>query len=128
MSLSIKDARLVGQINDHGKPVLLVCPKMASGNCSDEDWGAAGPARIFSIGVCVASGKDGIAYPSKTANLDSTTPTELDNAKANCAKLAPPPVWLTMSPGPVDPCPANSTTLNFFPRGDTAHLHMTPVI
>lgn len=117
----------MGQINEHGKPVLLVFPKMASGNWSDEDWGSAGPACIFSIGVCLATGKDGIAYPIKTANLGGTTPTDLDNAKANCAKLAAPPVWLTMSPGPVDPCPADPTTLNFFPWGDTAHLHMTPV-
>jgi hypothetical protein len=27
----------------------------------------------------------------------------------------------------VDPCPADPRTLNFFPWGDTAHLHMTPV-
>ena len=32
-----------------------------------------------------------------------------------------------MSPGPVDACPPNPQTLNFFPWGDTAHLHMTPV-
>ena len=32
-----------------------------------------------------------------------------------------------MSPGPVDPCPTDPKTLNFFPSGDTAHLHMTPV-
>jgi hypothetical protein len=127
MNLSLKDARLVANINELGKPVLLVFPKMASGNWSDEDWGSAGPACIFSIGVCVATGKDGIAYPIKTANLGGTTPIDLRNAKANCAKLAGPPVWLTMSPGPVDPCPANPTTLNFFPWGDTAHLHMTPV-
>jgi hypothetical protein len=127
MNLSLKDATLVANINERGKPVLLVFPKMASGNWSDEDWGSAGPACIFSIGVCVATGKDGIAYPIKTANLGGTTPADLGNAKANCAKLAAPPVWLTMSPGPVDPCPADPTTLNFFPWGDTAHLHMTPV-
>jgi len=127
MNLSLKDATLVANINERGKPVLLVFPKMASGNWSDEDWGSAGPACIFSIGVCVATGKDGIAYPIKAANLGGTTPADLGNAKANCAKLAAPPVWLTMSPGPVDPCPTNPTTLNFFPWGDTAHLHMTPV-
>jgi|CZKD01.1.fsa_nt_gi hypothetical protein len=127
MNLSLKDATLVANINERGKPVLLVFPKMASGNWSDEDWGSAGPACIFSIGVCVATGKDGIAYPIKTANLGGTTPADLANAKANCAKLAAPPVWLTMSPGPVDPCPPNPTKLNFFPGGDTAHLHMTPV-
>jgi hypothetical protein len=127
MNLSLKDATLVANINERGKPVLLVFPKMASGNWSDEDWGSAGPACLFSIGVCIAAGKDGIAYPIKTGNLGGTTPAELGDAKANCAKLAAPPVWLTMSPGPVDPCPADSTKLNFFPGGDTAHLHMTPV-
>ena len=127
MSIPLKNAKLVPMISDRGTPVLLVYPQMASGNWSDEDWGAAGPACIFSIGVCIAAGKDGIAYPIKTASLGGTTIADLANAKANCAKLAAPPVWLTMSPGPVDPCPADPQTLNFFPWGDSAHLHMTPV-
>ncbi len=127
MNISLKDARLEAKINDRGKPVVLVFPKMASGNWSDEDWGSAGPACIFSIGVCIATGKDGIAYPIKTANLGGTTLKDLASAKTNCGKLSAAPVWLTMSPGPVDPCPANPTTLDFFPEGDTAHLHMTPV-
>ena len=127
MAMPLANAKLVANVSDQGTPVLLVFPQMATGNWSDEDWGSAGPACIFSIGVCIATGKDGIAYPIKTANLGGTTPADLSNAKANCAKLAAPPVWLTMSPGPVDPCPANPTTLNFFPWGDTAHLHMTPV-
>jgi hypothetical protein len=127
MSMALKEAKLVTTVSDRGVPTLLVYPKMAAGNWSDEDWGSAGPACIFAIGVCVASGKDGIAYPIKTANLGGTTLADLGNPKANCAKLAAPPVWLTMSPGPVDPCPTNPQTLNFFPWGDTAHLHMTPV-
>ena len=127
MNISMKEARLVPMINEQGNPTLLVYPKMATGNWSDEDWGSAGPACIFSIGVCVAAGKDGIGYPIKTGNLGGTTLADLGNAKANCAKLAGPPVWLTMSPGPVDPCPTDPTTLNFFPWGDSAHLHMTPV-
>jgi hypothetical protein len=127
MSIALKNARLVTNINERGIPVLLVFPQMASGNWSDEDWGSAGPACIFSISVCIATGKDGIGYPIKTTNLGGTTPTGLENPEANCAKLAAPPVWLTMSPGPVDPCPTDPTTLNFFPWGDTAHLHMTPV-
>jgi len=106
---------------------MRVVPDMATGAWSDEDWGSAGPACLFDIGVCVAAGKDGIAYPIKTANLGGTTPADLANPKANCAKLAAPPVWLTMSPGPVDPCPVDPRTLNFFPWGSTAHLHMTPV-
>jgi hypothetical protein len=127
MNMSLKDARLVGMVNDQGVPTLLVYPKMANGAWADEDWGSSGPACIFSIGVCIASGKDGIAYPIKTANLGGTMPADLTNPKVNCAKLAAPPVWLTMSPGAVDPCPNDPTTLNFFPGGNTAHLHMTPV-
>jgi hypothetical protein len=124
---ALKNAKLVPTINDRGKPTLLVFPQMAQGAWSDEDFGSAGPACIFSIGVCIAGGKDGLAYPIKTANLGRTTVADLSNPKANCAKLAGPPVWLTMSPGPVDPCPTDPRTLNFFPSGDTAHLHMTPV-
>jgi hypothetical protein len=100
---------------------------MAIGAWSDEDWGSAGPACIFSIGVCIATGKDGIAYPINTDKLGGTTLKDLATPKTNCAKLAAPPVWLTMGPGPVDPCPTNPQSLNFFPLGDTAHLHMTPV-
>ena len=127
MSVSLKNAKLVAHVNERGKPVMLVFPDMASGNWSDEDWGSAGPACIFAINVCVATGKDGIAYPIKTANLGGTTVADLRDPKKNCKKLAAPPVWLTMSPGPVDACPADPRTLNFFPGGDTAHLHMTPV-
>jgi len=127
MSMSMKNAKLVPMVNDRGRPVLLVFPEMAAGRWADEDWGSAGPACIFAIGVCVATGKDGIAYPIKTANPGGTTVADLKNPKTNCAKLAAPPVWLTMSPGPVDPCPTDPRKLNFFPWGDTAHLHMTPV-
>lgn len=127
MAMSLAHAKLVPEMNDRGVPTLLVYPQMPGGVWGDEDWGSAGPACLFSIGVCVATGKDGIAYPVKTASLGGTTLADLKNPKKNCAKLAAPPVWLTMSPGPVDPCPANPATLNFFPWGDTAHLHMTPV-
>jgi hypothetical protein len=127
MSISLKNAKLVPMVSDRGNPVLLVFPQMASGAWSDEDWGSAGPACMFTIGVCIAAGKDGIAYPIKTSNLGATTLADLSDPKANCAKLAASPVWLTMSPGPVDPCPTDPRTLNFFPWGDTAHLHMTPV-
>jgi hypothetical protein len=127
MNISLKNAKRLEMIGDRGTPILLVFPEMASGNWSDEDWGSAGPACLFSIGVCVATGKDGIAYPIKTSAAGGTTLADLANPKANCAKLAAPPVWLTMSPGPVDPCPTDPRSLNFFPWGDTAHLHMTPV-
>ncbi|HET6411525.1 MAG TPA: hypothetical protein VFG53_05665 [Anaeromyxobacter sp.] len=127
MSMALAHAKLVGTVNSYGVPTLLVYPKMASGAWADEDWGSAGPACIFPIGVCVAAGKDGIAYPVRTDRLGGTTLADLKNPKANCAKLAGPPVWLTMSPGQVDPCPMDPTSLNFFPNGVTAHLHMTPV-
>jgi hypothetical protein len=127
MSISLKNAKRISTVNDQGSPVLLVFPDMATGNWSDEDWGSAGPACIFAIGVCVATGKDGIAYPINTANLGGTSVADLKNPKTNCAKLTAPPVWLTMSPGPVDPCPLDPRKLNFLPGGDTAHLHMTPV-
>jgi hypothetical protein len=127
MKTRLKNAKLVPEINDQGTPIVLVFPKMATGAWSDEDWGSAGPACIFPIGVCIAAGKDGIGYPVKTSGLGATTLADLANPKTNCAKLAALPVWLTMSPGPVDPCPTNPKTLNFFPWGDTAHLHMTPV-
>ncbi len=127
MNMSLKNAKTVGTINERGVPVVLVYPDMATGNWADEDWGSAGPACIFAIGICVATGKDGIGYPIKVANMGATAATDLANPKSNCGKLAGAPVWLTMSPGPVDPCPTDPTTLNFFPWGDTAHLHMTPV-
>jgi hypothetical protein len=127
INVALKNARLEAMINDRGKPTVLVFPQMAQGAWSDEDFGSAGPACIFAIGVCIAGGKDGLAYPIKTATLGGTTPDDLANPKANCAKLAAPPIWLTMSPGPIDPCPNDPRTLNFFPWGDTAHLHMTPV-
>ena len=125
--MPMKDATIKVAFNEHGVAVPLVFPKMTTGAWSDEDWGSAGPACIFGIGVCIATGKDGIGYPIKTARMGGTTVADLANPKANCAKLASLPVWLTMSPGPVDPCPIDPTTLNFFPWGDSAHLHMTPV-
>ena len=127
MSMSLSNAQVVTGIDAQGERFMRVVPDMATGAWSDEDWGSAGPACLFAIGVCVASGKDGIAYPIKTANLGGTTPADLANPKTNCAKLAAAPVWLTMSPGPVDPCPTDPRILNFFPWGHTAHLHMTPV-
>jgi hypothetical protein len=127
MNMSLQNARVVKSVDERGNEIPLYYPQMAQGAWSDEDWGSAGPACLFAIGICVATGKDGIGYPIKTAALGGTTLADLANPKANCAKLAAPPAWLTMSPGPVDPCPADPRTLNFFPWGDTAHLHMTPV-
>lgn len=127
MTMSLDKAKLVSSMDARGKRVLRVYPAMAMGEWSDEDWGSAGPACIFSIGVCIAAGKDGIGYPIKAASMGGTTPADLKNPKKNCAKLAAAPAWLTMSPGEVDACPTDPRTLNFFPWGDSAHLHMTPV-
>jgi hypothetical protein len=128
MNMSLKNARVEGEVGADGRLTVRVIPQaMAQGQWADEDWGSAGPACIFSIGVCVASGKDGIGFPVKTANMGGTMPADLRNPAANCQKLAAPPVWLTVDPGPVSACPANPASLNFFPWGDTAHMHMTPV-
>jgi hypothetical protein len=127
MNVALTNARMVPVISAQGTPLVLMFPDMANGNWSDEDWGSAGPACIFSIGVCIATGKDGIAYPIKTTQLGGTTPADLADPTTNCGKLAAPPAWLTMSPGQRETCPANPGDLNFLPAGDTAHLHMTPV-
>ncbi|MBD5656693.1 MAG: hypothetical protein IAI50_16160 [Candidatus Eremiobacteraeota bacterium] len=123
----LKDARLQATLSDRGVPTVLAFPNIAASAWADGDWGSAGPACIFALDVCVAAGKDGIGYPLRTTDLGGTTGGDLIDAHQNCKKLAAPPVWLTMSPGPVDPCPADPRTLNFFPNGVTAHLHMTPV-
>jgi hypothetical protein len=126
MSMSFQGATLVANINAQGTPVTLVYPNMATGNWSDEDWGSGGPACLFQIGICVATGKDGIGYPLAVPGFTGTTAATV-GTPANCANLAAPPAWITMSPGNVNPCPADPKSLNFFPNGDTAHLHMTPV-
>jgi hypothetical protein len=112
--------------DSRGHPLLLVFPN-DPGRWSDEDWGSAGPACLFAIEICVATGKDGIGYPLRASDPGATTPADLADAKANCGKLAFPPVWLTIDLGAVDPCPADPRELNFLPQGETAHLHMTPV-
>ena len=130
MSLSMRGARLEATRSTNGEPMLLVYPDpMASGAWSDEDWGSAGPASLFQIGVCVAAGKDGIGYPIACGpgkSLGETTLAQAGTA-ANYAKLAAPCQWLSVDPGPVACDPPDPKTLNFFPWGDTAHVHMTPV-
>jgi hypothetical protein len=128
MAPSMKNARIVKTKNAQGKAVQLVYPQVATpGAWWDEDLGSAQGALLENYGLYVVSGKDGIAYVTKTANLGNTLPTDFANAKTNCARLATPPVWLTEDPGPVDACPNDPTTLNFFPWGKTRHMHMTPV-
>jgi hypothetical protein len=125
MSANLAGAKLTASINEQGQITTLVYP-MANGGWSDEDWGSAGPACIFSITTCIATGKDGIGYPINSYHLGQTTAVSVGTA-ANYAVLRSPCVWLTMSPGNVPCAPANAQTLNFLPNGLTAHLHMTPV-
>ncbi len=126
MSMPLKDANLVATKTRDGSPMLLVYPSMPNGAWSDEDWGSAGPACFFQLGVCIAAGKDGIGYPIRTDSLGGTTLATAGTA-LNYAKLKAPCAWLTTDPGPVSCSPFDPRTLNFFPWGDTAHLHMTPV-
>jgi hypothetical protein len=129
MRPAIKNARVVNSKNRRGQIVPLVFPQIPNnpGAWWDEDLGSAQGALLENYGVYVVTGKDGIAYVTRIANLGNTMPSDFANAKANCAKLASPPMWLTEDPGPVDPCPADPTTLNFMPWGKTRHMHMTPV-
>lgn len=124
MSPSFKNAKRVANVNDQGQFVTLVYPQMAGGAEADEDWGSSGPACFFQIGKCVGAGKDGEAYVLSVPGFTGTTAATAGTV-ANCQYANP--VFLTASPGPVDPCPANPHLLNFFINGDTAHLHMTPV-
>ena len=122
---SLSNAKLVGTQNAQGQFMTLVYPNMATGVWADEDFGSGGPACIFAIGYCVASGKDGLAYSVPIPGFTSTTAATV-GTKANCGNIAD-IAWLTVDPGNVDPCPTDLKTLNFFPNGDTAHMHMTPV-
>ena len=117
---SLENARVVGN---------LIYPALDPNDAaySDEDLGSAQGAFVAQYSVYLIAGKDGIGYPVKAKNMGKTKPADFANAKANCAKLASPPVWLTASPGPVDACPQDPTTLNFLPWGKTRHMHSTPV-
>jgi hypothetical protein len=127
---ALEDARVVTNNDENtGKPVELVYPKLAAQNpaFADEDLGSAGGTLIEPYMLYLAAGKDGIGYVVKAGSMGDTKLADFANMKANCAKLASPPVWLTASPGPVDPCPQDMTTLNFMPWGKTRHMHSTPV-
>ena len=129
MSMSAAGAKVVSSIDkETGAVIPLLYPANPTDPAwNDEDLGSAGCTLIEKYGKLLCSGKDGIGYVLNTANMGNTMPADFADAKANCAKLASPPVWMTASPGPVDPCPQNTVTLNFFPWGKTRHLHMTPV-
>jgi hypothetical protein len=128
--LALEGAKEVTNTDENtGKPVKLVYPKITAQErgFADEDLGSAGGTLIEKYQIYLAAGKDGIGYAVKTANMGNTQPADFANMKANCAKLAAPPVWLTASPGPVDPCPQDATALDFLPWGKTRHMHSTPV-
>jgi hypothetical protein len=129
MKISMKNTRSVKNgVDEMGRPVTLVFPKDRRNPAwSDEDFGSAGGTLITQFGVYLAAGKDGIGYPVNAHNPGHTQPADFGNAKANCAKLKAPPVWIAASPGPVDPCPQDETTLDFMPWGKTRHVHATPV-
>jgi hypothetical protein len=129
MSGSAKDTKVVHD-KDPATGALVprlvpVNPKDAGWN--DEDLGSAGCTLIKSSALLLCSGKDGIGYLVKTDNMGDTMPGDFADAQANCNKLKSPPVWLTASPGPVNPCPQDETVLDFMPFGKTRHMHMTPV-
>ena len=126
MAMSLVNAKLVANQTSTGVPNILVYPNMATGTDADQDWGSSQAGCIYPIGKCIAIGKDGIGYVLSIPDFVGTTATDV-GTKANCAKLASPPIWATVDPGPVDPCPTDPKTLNFFPNGYTAHLHATPV-
>jgi len=130
MAMALNGGKVVSSIDKvTGAVVPLLYPTNPTDPAwNDEDLGSAGCTLIANYKKLLCAGKDGIAYVLNTANMGNTIPADFANAKANCAKLASPPVWLTASPGPVDPCPQDTTTLNFFPWGKTRHLHMTPVL
>lgn len=114
--------------DERGRTVQLVYPtNPTQPGWSDEDFGSAGGTLVAQYSVYLAAGKDGIGYSVNAQNLGHTKPSNFANAKANCAKLKAYPVWIAASPGNVDPCPQDETTLNFMPWGKTRHIHATPV-
>lgn len=128
MRHSLKKATVVTNKNRLGKTVILFYPNIVGpGAWWDEDLGSAQGALLEDYGYFIATGKDGIAYVTKIADLGETKPADFADPTTNCGKLASPPVWLTEDPGPVNPCPADPTTLDFMPWNKSRHMHMTPV-
>lgn len=124
-----KKTRVTNSITETGEvvPLVYLLRNKNDAAWSDEDFGSAGGTLIEPYNVYFAAGKDGLGYAVNSASLGHTQPHDFANAKGNCAKLKSPPVWVAASPGPVDPCPQDVTTLNFFPWGKTRHIHATPV-
>jgi hypothetical protein len=130
MPRALAGARVVTNVDQNtGREVQLVFPRVDPNarDYGDEDLGSAGGTLIEKYGLYLAAGKDGIAYIVKTGGLGDTHPADFADMKANCARLATPPVWIAASPGPVDACPQDTTTLDFMPWGKTRHVHATPV-
>ncbi len=121
--------RTVTTVDERGNNIPLVYPVRTrqDGRWGDEDFGSAGGTLIEKYGVYFAAGKDGIGYAVNSTSMGHTQPRDFANMKSNCAKLKNPPVWVAASPGPVDACPQDTTTLDFFPWGATRHIHATPV-
>jgi hypothetical protein len=128
MSIAMDHATLVAKKNDQGQPVLLVFPELSPMGRTDQDLGSGGVVFIDPLKIVCGGGKDGLLYCMHADKMGGTLPADLANAHANCAKLVGGrPVWASMSPGDIDPCPNDPRGLNFLPFGDSAHIHATPV-
>ena len=129
MSVPLKNATVKASVNRLGQPVMLVFPQLSPAAKNDQDLGSGGIVYIDALKIVCGGGKDGLLYCLHSENLGGTKLTDLTNPHANCAKLVGgTPVWATMDPGNLDPCPGDPATLNFLPFGDTAHIHATPVV
>lgn len=130
MSMPLANSRVEARLTEAGKPVLLVWPQLSAAARSDQDLGSGGVAYVKDLNIVCGGGKDGLLYCLHADNMGNTTPADLSNPHANCAKLVGrSPVWATMNPGRgIDPCPQDPKNLNFLPFGDTAHIHAPPVV
>jgi hypothetical protein len=129
MSVAMTDATVKAAINHLNQPVMLVFPKLSPEARTDQDLGSGGVVYIDALNIACGGGKDGLLYCLHGDNMGRTTLADLNDPHANCAKLVgKAPVWATMDPGDADPCPADPSSLNFLPFGDTAHIHATPVV
>jgi hypothetical protein len=130
MSMPITNSRVEARLDSQGKPVLLVWPQLSPAARTDQDLGSGGLAYIATLNIVCGGGKDGLLYCLHADAMGGTTPADLLNAHANCAKLVGgAPVWATTDPGQgIDPCPQDPRDLNFLPFGDTAHIHAPPVV
>ena len=130
MSMPMANARVEARKNNQGQPVLLVWPQLSPAARADQDLGSGGLAYIAELNIVCGGGKDGLMYCLHADNMGGTKPSDFANAKANCAKLVGgTPVWATMDPGQgIEQCPQDPRNLNFFPFGDTAHMHSPPVV